>query len=121
MRSKKLPLSPQMIFPKKDARIFWTLNEDQKVDNYKVYNIYSPNKAQILYEELSIRKIVTLSSGNCYSDWDEYTLEDCVLEIFKYLIQDQETLKEIFIELGKIEEWSERLSYFNGNFWGVRV
>jgi hypothetical protein len=114
----KLPPSHQYIFAKKNARILWTLDENQRIDDYKVYDICYAEREEKLSGLLS-RDTCEFSSGNCFSDWDKWILEDCILEIFKWVVLDENILKQIFRELGKIQEFSERLSYFNGNFWDI--
>ena len=117
--NNKLTNSEQYIFPKKDARIIWTLDKDKMIEQYAVYEVCSDQRLQNLHELFRLKKISDFSSGNCYSDWNEWTLEDCLLCIFKYPVPNYDILKEIYKELGKIEEFSKRLSYFNGNYWGV--
>lgn len=116
----KLPPDHQCVFPKKDALILWTLNDSYEIDELKVYEIVSPQRAKSLTNNCERVKSIIYSSGNCYSDWEEWTLEDILLDIFKYMIADKEVLRRIFIQLGKIQEFSFRLSYFNGDYWGIQ-
>lgn len=116
----RLPPDHQCIFPKSDARILWTLNEKFEIKEFKIYEICSSQRAESLFRNCQRVKTHIYSSGNCYSDWKEWTLEDVLLDVFKYIIADKDVLRMIFIQLGKIEEWSLRLSFFNGDYWGIQ-
>lgn len=120
-----LPTSQSKIIDKKNALIVWTLDENNCISDYAVYEY---NRNQPVHEnsncpfwDLEKERIFPYSSGNCWANWNEWKLEDCLLEIFKYPTNNFEIIDKIFIELGKIYEWSERLSHFNKYYWDLNL
>ena len=111
---RKLPGSGTEDLDKKDIRIAFITNDDFKITDLKVY----PCKDQLDRDTLHVmlRTFAYKDFGNSHSDWDEWDLLDVILGLFKYPVNDHDTVVEIFKELGKVKEWKDKLLDYNNRF-----
>lgn len=123
--------SPCLTFPKKNARILWCLDKEEKIIDLAVFRIVHqsdfPNyngflhkqECQIEALEHYYKKFKIYTGGQVYSDWEDWSLADVLLMIFKYVVKEKEVLEMIFVELGKIDEFAIQLANFNNNYWNL--
>jgi|SRR6056300_1298544 hypothetical protein len=110
-----LPFFDQHLIPKKYARLAWLTTEDAvTLHSFRVYLVEGQHDRDRLKHALPRSYSC---GGETDSDWDEWKLEDVLLMIFKYPVKDHDEVKAIFRQLGKIEEWAEKLAPFNGFYW----
>jgi hypothetical protein len=106
-----LPILGNHSIKKKDARICFLKDDKFRIKDFRVYECANQADRDLIR---SLIKVPYSDYGNAHSDWDEWSLQDVILAIFKYPVPTYELVERVFQELYKIEEWSEYMEpYFH--------
>jgi hypothetical protein len=115
-RNLKLPQSEQYIIRKKDAYLVWTCDEnDYTITDFRVYDMSTDLQKEKRWQ--SLQKYIYSDVGMNCAWWGDMTLLDVLIRLFNAPIKEKGLVKQIWKELGKIQEWTEGLGRSNEYFW----
>lgn len=107
------PLS-QPPYDKKRCWIVWLMNEKEQITDIEIYETFPSNPGKVgEYLEFKLGKKSYYDCGNCWSDWDKWTLQDLFHKFgFQHEWEDQSMRFKFLKKLGEINEFKNDIDSY---------